>query len=320
MEKNNTEASFKDLKTPCINLSNIITLLRNSSNSSKPDSDDKKIEKFHRYIVIPNEPNGDLEKSCLTPISSRRQLIKKKNLFLFEEKENYPPKEYSLDARERLKNNKNCLLINFNLIYFEEYLNYKNNFFRKNITYKQFVMQNKHFMEMVCKTYNVEYPPSQDYKERHFCGIEWVINKRTKTYDDVKNFIHKTKEEFKKGYGTIIGTECEPLFKRYFSKKARGYYMYNNLAILFSVDGYDKDLIYELKTCKKDKIKSNLNFAKDQANLYAYIIGKKKIMIEIFSYEEDKIYNYEFAVDKKKVEEQLEKFYEQYKLYLNFLS
>ena len=170
----------------------------------------------------------------------------------------------------------------------------------------------------------INYPPkeySDDVRIRFKQNIQKLKKEYLlfKTYDELKKWIKKTKIKEPRVYGFTIGTESEPVMKRYFSKNAYGYYFYKDIVIKFSVDGYGDDFVYEFKTCKKSKIKENLEFAKNQANLYAYFTNKDKIIIEIFSYEEDKIYYYEFKLDRNIAKEKIEKFYADYKKYLKML-
>lgn len=336
------DSIFQNLNHPCIQLTTIIRFFKDGGTTE----DTERIKNnIYRYVLLPNKRYGDFQ---ITESSERKHIkkVKTKNSIIYEDHTKYyPPKEYSLDARKRYEENIDCHRVYWNTPFYEVYLKEKNKKnigllfgIPKNLTFQEFLLKNqdKRFRyrrnmseEYAFRTFNEEYNENkqalnQDLSVRIRPKEEYIehlekIHRQYETYDELKQWITKVKEEEPRGYGLTIGTYVEPMFKRYFSIDAGGYYSYKDIVILFSVDGYGKDFIYEFKTCISRRVEHNLKFAKEQANLYSYLTGKKKIVIEIFSYEEDKIYYYEYPVDKELAEKQLKSFYESYKLYIHSL-
>jgi hypothetical protein len=323
---------FQNLKQPCFVLTTIIRFLRDGV---KKYDEERIKNNIYKYVLLPNKTHGNLKIND----ESERNYIKKielKNTIIYEDHTKYNiPKEYYLDAKKRFEQNIDCHNVCCDMPFYEEYLKEKKKQ-SEELTFKEFLLKNqnkklyynKYFSdEDSFRTFNEEYEQRKQTMFKHICStkeeyVEYLENKHRpyKTYDELKKWIAETKEKEPRGYGLTIGTHVEPMFKRYFSINARGYYFLKDITIMFSVDGYGKDFIYEFKTCIARRVEHNLNFAKEQANLYAYITNKKRIIIEVFSYEEDKIYHYEYPVDTEKAKEQLERFYKGYKLYFKSIE
>lgn len=330
---------FQNLKKPCFEMTTIIRFFLDGVTT---ENNERIKENIYKYVLLPNKKYEDFR----MPEDSERKNIKKvetENRIIYEDHTKYyPPTEYSLDARKRYKENIDCHMIHLNTPFYDVYLKEKNKTTiksllgkSKNLTFKEFLLKNqdKKFRyrrnmseEYAFRTFNEEYEEHKqvlnpDLSVRIRPKAEYIeYLEKMETYDELKQWIAKVKEKKPRGYGLTIGSHVEPIFKRYFSVNARGYYFYKDIVIMFSVDGYGKDFIYEFKTCISRKVEHNLNFAKEQANLYAYLAEKKKIIIEIFSYEDDKIFLYEFNVDKDSAKEKLERFYLNYKEYFQIIS
>ena len=337
---------FKNLKQPCFEMTTIIRFFKDGGKTE----DKKRLkENIYRYVLLPNKKYDSFE----MPQDSERKHIKKikiKDAIIYEDNTKYHlPKEYSLHAKERFKQNLDCYRVANGVPFYEEYLKRKKKLStkksvgkNKELSFKDFLLKNqkkklrksgKFADDYAFGTFQEEYEQNKDIYAMLKKGaddskvskeefIELLQNKRSlyNSYDELKLWIEETKRKEPRGYGLTIGKYLEPSIKRYFSTDVKGYYFYKDIVLMFSVDGYGKDFIYEFKTCIARTVEHNLKFAKEQANLYAYLTEKKKIIIEIFSYEEDKINYYEYPVDRDKAKEQLEKFYEGYKLYLKDLT
>ena len=152
---------FKNLKTPCFEMTTIIRFFRDGR---KTDDKEKIKSNIYKYVLLPNKKYDNFE----MPEKSKRKhikIIKTKDAIIFEDHTKYyPPKEYLLDAKERFKQNLDCYRVYWGTPFYEEYLKAKNKLSIKLLSLKSSKLT---FKEFLLKNQNKKFRKSRQYAEEH---------------------------------------------------------------------------------------------------------------------------------------------------------